>query len=627
MELLEQVDQMALKELDYVPAAWKAFNEVYNRALEISGFAQSQDEVDQAVADLNAALEELEAGKRGDKTELLALIQQANLLKGSNAFPYPESARNDLQKAIDLARSVRTNTSATQAMVDKAVADLQAAIDAFEATVPMATRPAEAEEINALTDKIAEAQTLIDSGKYAEVAVEACKGALELAIEAAAKDGVTKGEIGAAQENLQTAIDALKASADAATSDEKAELTTAIGAAKAVDVSKYAKVSVDAYHAAIANVEKVASKPNVTKGEIDQALADLVAAEAALKDTANPADAGEIGTLTLRLVKTHDMDTSKYSQSAVKIFEAELKRLRGIASKDGVTKGEIAQANADLDAAIAALEKSSGTQGGQEETDKKEAAAALTTFINTNKPAGTQADYTDASWAAYQKALADAQAILKNANATSAQIKAAKEALEKAFKGLTKKGGTTPQPVEVSSIKFAAKSYQIAAGKKLDLNKITTVAPDNASNKNVDFTLAKKDSKYASIKKGVLTTKKAGAGKTISVTATAKDGSGKKATVKVKIMKNAVTKLTVKKKTLSVKPGKKVTIKASVKTNGKNVNKKLEYTSSNKKYATVNSKGVVSAKKAGKGKTVTITVRTTDGSNKSVKVKVKIAKK
>ena len=183
-----------------------------------------------------------------------------------------------------------------------------------------------------------------------------------------------------------------------------------------------------------------------------------------------------------------------------------------------------------------------------------------------------------------------------------------------------------PAAVKVSSIKFAAKTYQIAAGKKIDLNKVMTVKPANATNKKVKFTIAKKDSKYAAVKNGVVTTKKGGKGKTVTVTATAADGSKKKATVKVKIMKNAVTKITVKKKTLTVKAGKKVTIKATVKANGKSANKKLAYTSSNKKYATVNSKGVVSTKKSAKGKTVTITVKSTDGTNKSVKVKVKIKK-
>ena len=78
-------------------------------------------------------------------------------------------------------------------------------------------------------------------------------------------------------------------------------------------------------------------------------------------------------------------------------------------------------------------------------------------------------------------------------------------------------------------------------------------------------------------------------------------------------------------KAKSVKAGKKLTIKATVKTTGKaGVNKKLQWTSSNTKYAAVNSKGVVKAKAAGKGKKVTITAKAMDGSGRSRSIKIRI---
>lgn len=88
-------------------------------------------------------------------------------------------------------------------------------------------------------------------------------------------------------------------------------------------------------------------------------------------------------------------------------------------------------------------------------------------------------------------------------------------------------------------------------------------------------------------------------------------------------MKNAVTRISLK-APKTVKAGKKATVKATVKTNGKKANKKLKWSSSNKKYATVNSKGKVTAKKSGKGKTVKITAKATDGSGKKKTVAIKI---
>ena len=74
----------------------------------------------------------------------------------------------------------------------------------------------------------------------------------------------------------------------------------------------------------------------------------------------------------------------------------------------------------------------------------------------------------------------------------------------------------------------------------------------------------------------------------------------------------------------SVKAGKSITVKATVKTTGKSVNKTLKWMSSNTKYATVSKSGKVKTKKAGKGKTVTITATSTDGTNKKAKIKIKI---
>lgn len=174
--------------------------------------------------------------------------------------------------------------------------------------------------------------------------------------------------------------------------------------------------------------------------------------------------------------------------------------------------------------------------------------------------------------------------------------------------------------VKVKKIKITGLSKQLAVGKKMKLT--TTVTPKNATKKSVKWKSS--NTKYATVNsKGVVTAKKAGIGKTVTITATAKDGSKKKATYKIKIMRHAVKSVKATAKT-SLKVGKKLTIKTVVKTTGKDANKKLQFTSSNTKYATVNAKGVVTAKKAGKGKTVTITVMATDGSGKKATVKIKI---
>ncbi len=84
-----------------------------------------------------------------------------------------------------------------------------------------------------------------------------------------------------------------------------------------------------------------------------------------------------------------------------------------------------------------------------------------------------------------------------------------------------------------------------------------------------------------------------------------------------------VTSVKLRASTKKVKAGKKLVLKAIVSPNDAAI-KKLKWSSSNTKYATVTQKGVVKTKKAGKGKTVKITAKATDGSGKKATIKIRI---
>lgn len=170
--------------------------------------------------------------------------------------------------------------------------------------------------------------------------------------------------------------------------------------------------------------------------------------------------------------------------------------------------------------------------------------------------------------------------------------------------------------IEVTKVKITGDTKKVAPGKKLKLE--VTVSPSNATDKSVKWEVS--NSKYASVNsKGVVTTKKAGAGKKVTVTAVS-NSSGEEATYTISIMKKAVKKikLTASKKTLKKK--KSVTIKAKF-TPSSGISKELTWTSSNKKVATVNSKGKVTAKKKGKAK---ITAKAKDGSGKKATITIKV---
>lgn len=180
---------------------------------------------------------------------------------------------------------------------------------------------------------------------------------------------------------------------------------------------------------------------------------------------------------------------------------------------------------------------------------------------------------------------------------------------------------SVPLVTKVSKVKVTGGSKEIAAGKKIQLK--AKISPVKATNKKVKWTTSNK--KYATVTStGKVTVNKAGAGKKVTIKATAVDGSKKADSYTIRIRKHAVKKITLK-ASGTLKNGKATTVKATVQTTGKDANKKLAWSSSNSKYVTVTAKGKVTAKKAGKGKTVKITAKATDGSGikKIIKIKIK----
>lgn len=164
------------------------------------------------------------------------------------------------------------------------------------------------------------------------------------------------------------------------------------------------------------------------------------------------------------------------------------------------------------------------------------------------------------------------------------------------------------------------KSIKLTKGKKATLKTTVSVNPNKAANKKVTYKSSNK--KVATVSsKGVITAKKTGKA---TITVTSKKNSKKKAKVTVTVVTGKVTKVKLNKTSASLEEGKNETLKATVSSKGKKANKTVKWTSSNTAVATVSSKGVVTAKKAG---TVTIKATSTDGTKKSASCKVTVTAK
>ena len=142
------------------------------------------------------------------------------------------------------------------------------------------------------------------------------------------------------------------------------------------------------------------------------------------------------------------------------------------------------------------------------------------------------------------------------------------------------------------------------------------VKPENATSKEV--TWASSNKKVATVdENGVVTAK--GKGKA-TITCTAKDGSGVKAVCRVTVKNLQAKKIILNKTKATLKRGKKLTLKVKFKP-ADTLIQKVKWTTSNKSVATVNSKGVVKAKRKG---VCTITCITQDGSKRKATCKITV---
>ena len=167
----------------------------------------------------------------------------------------------------------------------------------------------------------------------------------------------------------------------------------------------------------------------------------------------------------------------------------------------------------------------------------------------------------------------------------------------------------------VAVTNLPAKQLTLKKGKTFTLKSKVTVT--RKASKKVTYKTSNK--KIATVNaKGKITAKKKGTAKIYVIS---KADKKKKCTITVTVG-TPVTKVKLNKTKSTMTIGKKQTLKATV-TPKKASSKAVVWKSSNKKVATVTSKGVIKAKKAG---TATITATAKDGSGKKATCKITVKK-
>ena len=123
-----------LDEADYTAETWGVFASAMEAAEAVMADEEAtQEEVDDALAELNSAVDALEeVVVEVDKSELEAAIAAAGELDEAD---YTEKSWSKLEKALAAAETVMEDDQATQKMVDKALAKLNKAMERLEEVV------------------------------------------------------------------------------------------------------------------------------------------------------------------------------------------------------------------------------------------------------------------------------------------------------------------------------------------------------------------------------------------------------------------------------------------------------------------------------------------------------------
>lgn len=172
---------------------------------------------------------------------------------------------------------------------------------------------------------------------------------------------------------------------------------------------------------------------------------------------------------------------------------------------------------------------------------------------------------------------------------------------------------------KVSNISLDYTTLALRTGENHKL--IATVEPENASDKSITWNSS--DESIATVdENGLITAKKAGK---VSITATSNADSTITATCYLTVTDPKVESIKISGVPTKIKVGSSFKLKAAISPSDAQ-DKNVTWKSSNTKYATVSSSGVVKIKSAGAGNTVKITTTAKDGSGVKDTITIKIPK-
>ena len=485
----------------YTPVSIAELETAVNAAQEVHDKAGvTQDEVNTAKANVEAKIAALV--KKADKSALLNAIKLANV-KTTQEDKYTAESREALKQVINAAAEVVNDENATQEMVDvqtAAVKDAEAKLVAIKVPVNKSgletlvyqaketvkeTETYTVESLQALQAAIDAAQAVLDDENATQDTVDAQTTAINAAMEALVKKPVVDkteletavdaaNEFAASEENkekyteeslkaLQAAIDAAQAVLDkpeaaqkevddaltalteakenlktkepSVEKPEKAELEETVNDAKAFvegleNPEMYTEESLNALNEAIELAEKVLVSETATQDEIDAAMQRV---KVARRNLTPKKPAVDTKTLEDEVAKARELvkDTATYTQESLKALQAAIDAAQIVLDDADATQENVDKQTEAVKAAMKALVKIKVPAV----TDKlKDAVREAEELVKDTEK------YSEESLKTLRDAIALAQEVLEDTNATQETVDKALEAVNTAKDTLVEVG-------------------------------------------------------------------------------------------------------------------------------------------------------------------------------------------
>ncbi|PTJ96109.1 FIVAR domain-containing protein [Staphylococcus simulans] len=354
------------------------------------------------------ALKDAQAGlvAKADKSELEKAINNAEVL----TLDPTDKEDKAVQDALEKAKAVQADANATQAEVD-------AAKDALNKAIEAKTAQDKADAVNAALEALKaelEKAKAINQADFTPNSVEPLEDAMAVA------QGIVNNPESVNVDQIKAATQALKdAQAGLVAKADKAELDKAINNAESLTLDPTDKED-KAVQDALEKAKAVQADPNASQAEVDaakSALEDAINAKIA-QDKADAVNAA-LEALKAELEKAKAINQADFTPNSVESLVDAMAVAQGIVNNpESVTVDQIKAATQALKDAQAGLV----AKADKTELDKSINDAERLTL-----------DPTDKEDKAVQDALDKAKAVQADANATQAEVDAAKDALNKAI--------------------------------------------------------------------------------------------------------------------------------------------------------------------------------------------------